>query len=136
MLDHEGYLAFFERRKGDGRLELLPPRRIFLGVDGQPLRLSSKRAGGSGRRKLHVVDWDGDGRLDILVNSVNADLLRNRGQRDGKVVLENLGPLATRKLAGHTSSPTTVDWNTDGVPDLLVGGEDGHFYYLENPRSR
>jgi hypothetical protein len=32
-------------------------------------------------------------------------------------------------LAGHTTSPTTVDWDRDGVRDLLVGAEDGRFYY-------
>src|SRR5690606_24292769 len=36
---------------------------------------------------------------------------------------------------GHTTSPTIVDWNEDGVPDLLLGAEDGHFYYLENTWS-
>jgi len=33
-------------------------------------------------------------------------------------------------LGGHSTSPTTVDWNKDGVPDLLIGAEDGFFYYL------
>ena len=46
------------------------------------------------------------------------------------------GNLDTLNLAGHDTSPTTVDWNNDGIPDLLVGAEDGHFYYLRNPRSR
>ena len=34
------------------------------------------------------------------------------------------------RLTGHDTSPTTVDWNKDGVPELLLGAEDGHFYYL------
>ena len=33
-------------------------------------------------------------------------------------------------------SPTVVDWNGDGVPDLLAGAEDGHLYYLRNPRVK
>ena len=36
------------------------------------------------------------------------------------------------KLAGHTTSPTMVDWDGDSLPDLLIGAEDGHFYYLKN----
>ncbi|NOZ56889.1 MAG: hypothetical protein GXO73_08915, partial [Calditrichaeota bacterium] len=48
---------------------------------------------------------------------------------------ENQGTLSDLLLAGHSTSPTTVDWNRDGVPDLLVGAEDGHFYYAVNPRT-
>jgi hypothetical protein len=28
-----------------------------------------------------------------------------------------------------------VDWNGDGVPDLLVGAEDGFLYYGRNSRK-
>ncbi len=135
MLDHEGYLALFQRQKRGERLLLLPGKRIFVEESGALFRPNPRRAGGSGRRKLQIVDWDGDGRMDILFNSVNADFYRNLGQRDGKVVLENLGALNARKISGHTSSPTVVDWDGNGVPDLLVGAEDGRFYYARNPRA-
>ncbi|MDD4019506.1 MAG: VCBS repeat-containing protein, partial [Kiritimatiellae bacterium] len=79
MLDHEGYLAFFERAERDGRRVLLHPRRIFRNEKGEALRFNARRAGGSGRRKLCVVDWDGDGKLDILINSKNAELWRQTG---------------------------------------------------------
>ena len=132
MLDHEGELAFFERTRKDGELMLLPGRQIFVDEQGKKLQLVRGPAGGSGRRKLQVIDWDGDGRLDILFNSVNADLYRNMGERDGKVMLKNLGPLDARKISGHTSSPTVVDWDGNGVPDLLVGAEDGYLYFAEH----
>ncbi len=133
MLDHEGYLAWFQRQRRAAGLVLLPGRRIFS--DGQgDLRLNARSAGGSGRRKLCIVDWDGDGRADVLVNSANVNLLRNHGTRDGKVLLIDEGPLADQKLAGHTTSPTTVDWNGDGVRDLLIGAEDGRLYYLNRQR--
>jgi len=38
-------------------------------------------------------------------------------------------------LGGHTSNPVTVDWNQNGIPDLLIGAEDGFLYYKPNPRS-
>jgi hypothetical protein len=47
-----------------------------------------------------------------------------------------MGNLDRAKLAGHDTSPTVVDWNNDGIPDLLLGAEDGHLYYLRNPRSK
>jgi len=107
-------------------------------VDDSPglLRLNNGVAGRSGRRKLCFVDWDLDGRLDLLVNSRSVDWLKNLGTRDGRIILKPMGPLDSRRLAGHTTSPTTVDWDKNGVPDLLVGAEDGFFYYLENPDAK
>jgi hypothetical protein len=136
MLDHEGYLALFRRVKDDGKLRLLPGERIFLDDKGAPLRLNARQAGGSGRRKLAVVDWDGDGHLDLLVNSQSATLFRQVEQRDGKIVLKDMGLLDGRNISGHTSSPTVVDWNQDGVPDLLVGSEDGRLYYRRQDRLK
>lgn len=136
MLDHEGYLAFFERAKRDGKLVLLPPRRAFVDEHGQPLKLSAGPAGKSGRRKLCIVDWDGDGNRDILLNGENANFLRQVETRDSRWFFKDLGKLATRNVASHDVSPTVVDWNNDSVPDLLAGAEDGHLYYLKNPRAR
>jgi hypothetical protein len=47
------------------------------------------------------------------------------------VIFRDRGPLSGLKLAGHTTSPTVVDWNDNGIPDLLLGAEDGLFYYAE-----
>lgn len=135
MLDTEGYLAFFERAKRAGKLVLLPPRRIFCDEQGQPLRLNSGIAGKSGRRKLCVVDWDGDGKLDLLLNGENANFLRQMNAHDGKFFFKDMGKLADKNVASHDVSPTVVDWNGDGIPDLLAGAEDGHLYYLRNSRS-
>ena len=149
MLDHEGYLAYFERTQKGDDFVLLPGKRIFYGddfsgyssrnevVDSIPglLRMNTKKYGGSGRVKLSFADWDGDGLTDILVNSTNANWLRNEGERDGVYHFTNQGPLSEVKLAGHTTSPATVDWNQDGIPDLLIGAEDGYFFYMENPRT-
>jgi hypothetical protein len=136
MLDHEGYLALFERSKSDGRLTLGPPRRAFVDEQGRPLRLNARPAGGSGRRKLCVTDWDGDGRFDFLVNSANADLLRQVDQRDGKWFFQSAGTLAPTNIEGHDVSPAVVDFDGDRIPDFLGGAEDGRFYFLRNPRSR
>ena len=141
MLDHEGYLSLFRRARRGQRLDLRPGERIFherrITQDGNlrttqdlPLRLNTGTAGKSGRRKLCLVDWDGDGRRDLLVNSQNVDVFLNLGSQNGRTFFENRGKVAPWKLAGHTTSPTTVDWDGDGVRDLLVGAEDGFLYLL------
>jgi hypothetical protein len=135
VLDVEGYLAYFERRREPGGLRLGAPRRAFVDESGQPLRLNAKTAGGSGRRKLCVVDWNGDGRFDLLLNSSNADFLQQVEKRGDAWVFRNAGSLASRNIEGHDVSPATVDFDGDGIPDFLGGAEDGRFYWMRNPRK-
>ena len=135
MLDVEGVFSLFQRERRDGKLVLLPPQHVFQDSAGQPLRLNAKSAGASGRRKICVVDWDSDGQLDLLVNSSNADLYRGLGQSDGVWRFERVGSLAEQNIEGHDVSPTTVDFDRNGIPDFLGGAEDGRFYYLRNPRA-
>ncbi|TWT93623.1 exo-alpha-sialidase [Neorhodopirellula pilleata] len=128
LLDQEGYLTF--RNRG-GAAE-----RLFVGEDRQPLQLNAGSCGRSGRVKLAVVDWDGDSRLDVLVNSENAMWYRNCATEtiDGqaRVVMKRVGNLATRNVAGHTSSPAVCDFDRDGKPDLLVGSENGRIYHVSH----
>lgn len=205
-LDQEGFLAFYERRKVDGELKLLPPKRIFFAESGsssvfdaghnpisfgdkqtsglledydenndlsylarnrraspprnvislyrtsgiqnfisstddhqisnKPLRLNAGWAGRSGRRKFHLVDWTGNGKLDLIVNSgMNAILMENIAEKQGEFIFRDQGQMDEVPLGGHTSNPVTVDLNQNGIPDLLIGGEDGFLYYKNNPRS-
>lgn len=149
MLDHEGYLSYFERDSTTPGQPLKPGQRIFQG-DGPSqydsghrvlekrrgvLRLNGNSAGKSGRRKLCWVDWDQDGKLELLVNSQNVNLLRlveiiDEGQGQSTYLFHDAGPFSAHVLAGHTTSPTTVDWDGDGLPALLIGAEDGYFYYV------
>lgn len=146
VLDQEGYLSFYERFEKNGELWLKPGKRIFMALDmneydhnnklmsktGQPLRLNAGENGRSGRRKICLVDWDNDGDLDLMVNSTNATWFENVKEEDGKVYFVDRGPISDVALAGHDTSPTPVDWNYDGIYDLFVGAEDGHFYLIKN----
>jgi hypothetical protein len=121
ILDQEGYLTCQSRACEE--------TRVFLDEDLSPVRLNSRTAGSSGRVKLAVVDWDADGRLDILTNSENATWWRNcKDAEDDKVILKKIGNLAKRNVAGHTSSPTVCDFDGNGKPDLIVGSENGRLY--------
>lgn len=145
-LDHEGYLAFFERRKtADGKLELLAGKRIFEGegvsafdssgkplnhVSG-PLQLNASLGGASGRRTFCFIDWDDDGVLDLMVNSVNVNFLKGLGENAaGKWVFKDMGPINPAQiLAGHSTSPTVVHSRDRKEGDLLFGTEDGFLYF-------
>lgn len=135
MLDTEGYLAYFERAKVDERIVLKSPIRAFLDEQGQPLRLNRGDSGRSGRRKIAVTDWDGDGKFDLLLNSSNADLLQQISSNGSSWTFKFNGSLANKNIEGHDVSPTTIDLDGDRVPDFIGGAEDGRFYFLQNPRS-
>lgn len=135
MLDQEGYLAFFERACRNGKRVLLPPKRAFFN-DSKPFQVRARAAGHSGRSKIAITDWDGDGKFDFLISSANARLMRQTEAQDGKWTLESMGNLSELNIEAHDVSPTTVDFNGDGILDYLGGAEDGHFYYLKNPRSK
>lgn len=134
MLDHDGYLALFRRDKRNDALILHPGQRVFrLEDEAGPWRLNDRDAGGSGRRKIAIVDLDSDGRLDLLINSENATFYRNVAEENGLTVFRDLGLVDERKLAGHTSSPATIDLEGDGVLHILIGAEDGYLYHRVNP---
>jgi hypothetical protein len=119
-VDHEGYLAWYRFANGT----LLPGDRVFLGEDGEPLRLNDREGGRSGRAKIHLADWDGDGDLDLIRNTKNTGWFENTGEN----TFVWRGEFPGRPLAGHTTAPQAVDWDGDGVLDLIVGAEDGHVY--------
>ncbi len=146
VLDREGYLSYFERfRDSSGELMLRPGRRIFHGVncsvydpkkgvvnsDPGVLRLNEVKAGWGGRRKICFIDWDGDGRKDLIVDSTNAAWFRNVREENGEVWYEYMGNLRPWVLAGHSTCPTPVHWNPDGKPELILGAEDGRFYRVK-----
>jgi len=152
MSDHEGYLALFPRSRGaDGTLVLGAAQRVFWGEgvsvynsNGQPqnresglLRLNDGVNGRGGRRTFCVADWDGDGTPDLLVNSnPNVNFLRGLGRdAEGRWRFRDEGPVSAHVLAGHATKPTVGDWDRDGIPDLLIGAEDGFFYQVRNPRA-
>ena len=144
MLDTEGYLAYYQRRQ-DGRLS--PGRRVFYcencslyhqtkgALNPEPglLRMNGKKAGGSGRRKIAVADWDKDGILDLIVDSrMGASWFKGLGGNPEHFDFRFMGSMCSTRLEGHTTSPTLVDWNSDGMPELLLGAEDGHVYHIPN----
>jgi hypothetical protein len=72
----------------------------------------------------------------VLVNSENVHWLRNLGRPGKEVWLEDRGPISQENVQGHTTSPSVVDFNADGILDLILGAENGRIYYQRNPNAR
>jgi hypothetical protein len=131
MLNHQGYLSLFRRARRDGKLVLLPPERIFVDRQGRFLRLAVGNAGSSGRRKVELVDWDGDGDRDLISDSDAGPIWYENTGNVERPVMELRGLLLPDKFIGHNPTPNVSDWNGDGRLDLIVAPEDGFLYYFE-----
>jgi len=157
IVDDRGFVHLYwqidlQNLEDGGRMQL---------TDGRFIGTSARFGGGSGRTKLAFYDWDGDGKLDILIgagrgNSVpNATtgypvptlgerplttilLMRNVGE-NGKFAFEHPVPFIHEKLgplqpggAHETGVGPTLLGSADGKPNLLVCGESGLMYLVPN----
>jgi len=74
------------------------------------------------------VDWDDDGRLDIIVGDRlgNVSFFKRLSSGDIFLVAEPDVNVEGKPIyVGNNSSPSVVDWNNDGLPDLVVGRLEG-----------
>jgi len=84
-----------------------------------------------------AIDWDGDGDLDMLIGSFAGDLfLRlNKGTRENPVYDAAAVPVEADGKPLHVNrhaAPVVVDWDADGLWDLVVGSGDGAAGWFRN----
>lgn len=150
VLDEDNELRLYWRRD-DFNLE--DAGKLRMG-DGTTIRGNFLDAGGSGRAKLNLVDWDGDGVMDLLIGTPRHGsfpnpetglpqslglpgaavlLMRNSGTNEEPVfefpqVLRVGGQ--KRFFGQHACSPAVADFGEGPGHDLIVARENGEMIFF------
>ena len=121
--------------KKDGTFRKAKP---LVGTDGKELLLPGDREKNLTDKictRPFAVDWDGDGKLDLVVGNFKGTFFWFKGEGKGKFspkaepILVDGEPL---KIPGSHSDPFVIDINGDGKLDLVSGSTDGGVYWAEN----
>jgi hypothetical protein len=111
---------------------------VLNGTDGEPLIIPIK-----GEQEMTenictrpmAVDWNADGKLDLVVGNFAGSFYVFTGQGGGrfapkpKLLLTGGSRL---NIQGQHSDPFPVDWDGDGDLDLLSGADQGGVQWAEN----
>lgn len=129
---------------GDGKKDIISGSdsgRVYVylntGTNQEPEFDSATEISGAEIMKFSkplVVDWNNDGKKDIIVGARSGEVSvfinngTNQSPLFGSEMKLNDGDLDV----GFYSSPALVDWNGDGKKDLLVGNQKGNVYVFFN----
>ncbi len=154
-----GYIAFFENL---GQNKNMPKwaAPVFLKNKNGIIRIQAGYNGSIqgpaeskwGYTTLSVSDWDHDGLLDLVVNSILGKVVwyKNIGTKN-KPKLANSKPIEVEYETNITpkpkwlwwepkpkelvtqwrTTPATYDWNKDGLTDLIMMDQEGYLAYYE-----
>ena len=131
----DGALRYFEGQS-DGKLK--QTLGIFEHIDPEP----------GSKYRISIVDWDGDGDLDLILAS-RSEKLHFYENKDGRLTdtsnesalahIANLTlryveelPFLTSAISGVPSQPIAADWDGDGLMDLVLAPEGRFFKRLQD----
>ncbi len=132
-----GALYLF-RGLGDGKFAA---REVIKDTSGKPILKvpDQKDRSESFCNWVTLVDWYGEGKLDVLVGTLDGMMFlrRNVGTRtEPAYSTENewvmVGSKRLRVPGGTHASPVIADWDGDGRWDIITGCEDGGVYWYRN----
>jgi hypothetical protein len=144
--DRFEYVLYLRSRDEGGRLEL-GQGTVLRFEDGNPVSFTTPDDLVGRRDSISVVDWNGNGRWDLLVGLNSAGggfkVVENRGTNEEPVFARgremtdrnglSLRAAGARKLDGFRHNPhiQVLDWNGDGELDLLVGQDLGFILFYD-----
>ncbi|AWW00977.1 hypothetical protein DJ013_19750 [Arcticibacterium luteifluviistationis] len=149
-----GYIGFVENLGGKWA------EPVYLESKGETIRYLAGEKGSIqgpaeakwGYTTLSVADWDGDGLKDILMNSIWGSITwhKNIGTKGkpslaaSETVVMDWGdtevpkpkwnwwnPKATELATQWRTTPNAIDWNKDGLMDLVMLDYEGYLAYFE-----
>ena len=138
--DMEGYVWFFSNTNTAQAPIFTTGAKIQAG--GANLYLAGS-LGGGGRSIARVMDWDGDGLKDLMCSSDGGVYWCRNTNGNSNPILEApvslYAPTTTTNVLvpivnGGRMRIDLVDWNDDGVMDLMLGNTYGGVYYYEGYR--
>ncbi|MBN2373986.1 VCBS repeat-containing protein [bacterium] len=119
---------------------------LFLNKDHYTLEVNRQRINLGSYIHPVAADWNGDGKKDLIVGEANGSLyyLENKGSDDNPVFQEAMKLRAGDEELdiGIRSRPEVIDWNNDGVLDILCGGVEswksafGFIWYFEGEKGK
>ena len=116
--DEANYASVF---LGNGTEELLSMQPFQL-VDGKKILTNENYKNIiSGRRSFAMADWDGDGHQDLFIYKSYDGFHYYRGTGKAGVFEESVNLF--RSFQGHNGGVTIADWDSDGLLDILTGGD-------------
>lgn len=148
-MDLELDLALY-RRVGRDDLSAMHPSEKLRYEDGATIKThgvyTPGGGDGRGRTKIQVVDWDQNGKWDLVLGVGPQYKSAFRGSY--VLLLSNVGtnaePVFTRPVPllfeshgaplefwRHASHPAVVDWDGDGKWELVLGADEGYIWYFK-----
>jgi hypothetical protein len=127
---------------GDATFEKDDKGRDVIVYEGEKIPIPEGKQGGitGTASTVHAVDWDGDGKVDLLVGNIGGQVyfVPNEGTKK-EFAFGQERPLEAGgkpiQVPHGDAAPYAADWDGDGKLDLLVGAGDGSVWFYRNTGS-